>query len=157
MMWRIRCIICLFWSTASTFLSLQCYYIHKKCVLVVFSNLFYFLFFFSFVISVVCSSSLNLPPLPPHTMPRSCVHYSCEAIDCQEPRIRNAEQCSSPGHHFYNGDRCTISCNSGYVLQVHQDDDIIKSQVSIQTHCCTHVYLRIGSYIAHFTQRNKNA
>uniref|UniRef100_A0A672G8D1 Pregnancy-associated plasma protein A, pappalysin 1a n=1 Tax=Salarias fasciatus TaxID=181472 RepID=A0A672G8D1_SALFA len=60
---------------------------------------------------------------------QSCVHYSCEAIDCQEPLIRNAElKCSSPGRHFYNGDRCTISCNSGYVLQVHQDDDIIKSQ-----------------------------
>uniref|UniRef100_A0A3Q1B8F0 Pappalysin-1 n=1 Tax=Amphiprion ocellaris TaxID=80972 RepID=A0A3Q1B8F0_AMPOC len=49
---------------------------------------------------------------------QSCVHYSCEAIDCQEPLIRNAElKCSSPGRHFYNGDRCTISCNSGYVLQ----------------------------------------
>uniref|UniRef100_A0A3Q3CDN4 Pappalysin-1 n=1 Tax=Haplochromis burtoni TaxID=8153 RepID=A0A3Q3CDN4_HAPBU len=66
---------------------------------------------------------------------QSCVHYSCEAIDCQEPRIRNAEQCSSPGHHFYNGDRCTISCNSGYVLQVHQDDDIIKSQTSVTITC----------------------
>nr|XP_015798245.2 pregnancy-associated plasma protein A, pappalysin 1a isoform X2 [Nothobranchius furzeri] len=60
---------------------------------------------------------------------QSCVHYSCEAIDCQEPLIRNAElKCSSPGRHFYNGDRCTIFCNSGYVLQVHQDDDIIKTQ-----------------------------
>ncbi|XP_031133821.1 pregnancy-associated plasma protein A, pappalysin 1a isoform X2 [Sander lucioperca] len=60
---------------------------------------------------------------------QSCVHYSCEAIDCQEPLIRNAElKCSSPGRHFYNGDRCTIYCNSGYVLQIHQDDDIIKSQ-----------------------------
>lgn len=64
------------------------------------------------------------------TLPHSCVHYSCEAIDCQEPIIRNAElKCNSLGRHFYNGDRCTISCNSGYVLQVHQDDDIIKSQV----------------------------
>ncbi|XP_023816397.1 pappalysin-1 isoform X1 [Oryzias latipes] len=61
---------------------------------------------------------------------QSCVHYSCEAIDCQEPLIRNAElKCSSPGRHFNNGDRCTISCNSGYVLQVHQDDDIVKSQL----------------------------
>uniref|UniRef100_A0A3Q3AYG8 Pappalysin-1 n=1 Tax=Kryptolebias marmoratus TaxID=37003 RepID=A0A3Q3AYG8_KRYMA len=60
---------------------------------------------------------------------QSCVHYSCEAIDCQEPLIRNAElKCSSPGRHFYNGDRCTIFCNSGYALQVHQDDDIIKTQ-----------------------------
>ncbi|CAL8340715.1 unnamed protein product, partial [Arctogadus glacialis] len=60
----------------------------------------------------------------------SCVHYSCEAIDCQEPLIRNAElKCSSPGRHFYNGDRCTIACDSGYVLQIHQDDDIIKSKL----------------------------
>ncbi|XP_056434953.1 pregnancy-associated plasma protein A, pappalysin 1a [Gadus chalcogrammus] len=61
---------------------------------------------------------------------QSCVHYSCEAIDCQEPLIRNAElKCSSPGRHFYNGDRCTIACDSGYVLQIHQDDDIIKSKL----------------------------
>ncbi|MED6245577.1 hypothetical protein ATANTOWER_004988 [Ataeniobius toweri] len=70
-------------------------------------------------------------PLPP-TSTHSCVHYSCEAIDCQEPLIRNAElKCSNPGQHFYNGDRCIISCNSGYVLQVHQEDDIIKTQISI--------------------------
>ncbi|XP_057674681.1 pregnancy-associated plasma protein A, pappalysin 1a isoform X1 [Corythoichthys intestinalis] len=70
---------------------------------------------------------------------QSCVHYSCEAIDCQEPLIRNAElKCSNTGHHFYNGDRCTISCNSGYVLQIHQDDDIIKSQShSLVTITCT--------------------
>uniref|UniRef100_A0A8C7FD39 Pappalysin-1 n=1 Tax=Oncorhynchus kisutch TaxID=8019 RepID=A0A8C7FD39_ONCKI len=60
-------------------------------------------------------------------MGQSCVHYSCEAIDCQEPLIRNAElKCSSLG--FFNGARCTITCNSGYVLQVHRDDDIIKTQ-----------------------------
>uniref|UniRef100_A0AAY5K3G1 Sushi domain-containing protein n=1 Tax=Esox lucius TaxID=8010 RepID=A0AAY5K3G1_ESOLU len=60
-------------------------------------------------------------------MGQSCVHYSCEAIDCQEPLIRNAElKCSSQG--FYNGARCTITCNSGYVLQIHRDDDIIKTQ-----------------------------
>lgn len=72
------------------------------------------------------------PPLPiPHTLTGSCVHYSCEAIDCPEPLIRNADlSCSSPGRHFYNGDRCTISCHSGYVLQIHQDDDLIKSQVN---------------------------
>uniref|UniRef100_A0A4W5LHL2 Sushi domain-containing protein n=1 Tax=Hucho hucho TaxID=62062 RepID=A0A4W5LHL2_9TELE len=57
----------------------------------------------------------------------SCVHYSCEAIDCQEPLLRNAElKCSSLG--FFNGARCTITCNSGYVLQIHRDDDIIKTQ-----------------------------
>lgn len=73
------------------------------------------------------------PVLPsiPHTLTGSCVHYSCEAIDCPEPLIRNADlRCSSPGRHFYNGDRCTISCHSGYVLQIHQDDDLIKSQVN---------------------------
>lgn len=79
-------------------------------------------------------SFLFLSPLlrPRHARPPgSCVHYSCEAIDCQEPLIRNAElRCSSTGRHFYNGDRCTISCNSGYNLQIHQDDDIIKSQVN---------------------------
>lgn len=101
--------------------------------------------------SLFClSSSLAFfyRPPPPHTCTRSgcsCVHYSCEAIDCQEPLIRNAElKCSSPGRHFYNGDRCTIYCNSGYVLQVHQDDDIIKSQVNTQLNCshmfCTHTH-----------------
>lgn len=79
------------------------------------------------------------PPRPTHTLTCSCVHYSCEAIDCQEPLIRNAElRCSSPGRHFYNGDRCTIFCNSGYVLQIHQDDDIIKSQVNTLLHTCLH-------------------
>lgn len=62
----------------------------------------------------------------------SCVHYSCEAIDCQEPLIRNAEvKCSDGG--YFNGARCTVTCNSGYVLQIHRDDDIIKSQV-LNTH-----------------------
>lgn len=108
-------------------------------------------FFVFFIIGVscfrFCSSTPFLPPthltLPtlvpffsppccPHLPSNSCVHYSCEAIDCQEPLIRNAElRCSSTGRHFYNGDRCTISCNSGYNLQIHQDDDIIKSQVNI--------------------------
>lgn len=79
-----------------------------------------------------------MTPRPTHTFTCSCVHYSCEAIDCQEPLIRNAElKCSSPGRHFYNGDRCTISCNSGYVLQIHQDDDIIKSQVNTLLHTFT--------------------
>ena len=86
---------------------------------------------FSFFLSVSLPLSLFYPRPPPPPLARSCVHYSCEAIDCQEPLIRNAElKCSSPGRHFFNGDRCTISCNSGYVLQIHQDDDIIKSQVN---------------------------
>ncbi|XP_012669767.1 pregnancy-associated plasma protein A, pappalysin 1a [Clupea harengus] len=60
-------------------------------------------------------------------MGQSCVHYSCEAIDCQKPLIRNAElRCSSPG--YFNGVRCTVTCTSGYVLQIQRDDDIIKSQ-----------------------------
>lgn len=92
---------------------------------------------FSFFVPLsLCLSLFLLPstPYPAHA-PCSCVHYSCEAIDCQEPLIRNAElRCSSPGRHFYNGDRCTISCNSGYVLQIHQDDDIIKSQVNTLLH-----------------------
>ncbi|XP_056603115.1 pregnancy-associated plasma protein A, pappalysin 1a isoform X2 [Triplophysa dalaica] len=60
-------------------------------------------------------------------MGQSCVHYSCEAIDCQEPLIRNAEVKCSDGEYF-NGARCTVTCNCGYVLQIHRDDDIIKSQ-----------------------------
>lgn len=95
-------------------------------------------------------SHFLLPSTPTHpSFNCSCVHYSCEAIDCPEPLIRNAElKCSNPGRHFYNGDRCTISCNSGYVLQIHQDDDIIKSQVktllstcfcSEKPHGCMHV------------------
>ncbi|RXN36587.1 Kv channel-interacting 2-like protein [Labeo rohita] len=66
-----------------------------------------------------------------HKQGSSCVHYSCEAIDCQEPLIRNAEvQCSDGG--YFNGARCTVTCNSGYVLQIHRDDDIIKSQLLIK-------------------------
>ncbi|MBN3302637.1 PAPP1 protein, partial [Amia calva] len=58
---------------------------------------------------------------------QSCVHYSCEAFDCQEPLLRDAElNCSSPG--YFNGARCTVACNRGYVLQIHRDDDIIKTQ-----------------------------
>ncbi|XP_064153607.1 pappalysin-1-like [Anguilla rostrata] len=60
-------------------------------------------------------------------MGQSCVHYSCELIDCQEPLVHNADmRCNSPG--FYNGARCTITCHRGYVLQIHRDDDIIKTQ-----------------------------
>ncbi|KPP77350.1 hypothetical protein Z043_103237 [Scleropages formosus] len=69
-------------------------------------------------------------------MGQSCVHYSCEAIYCQEPLIRNAEMvCSSP--RYLNGARCTVTCNRGYVLQIHRDDDIIKTQSdSIVTITC---------------------
>lgn len=94
-----------------------------------------FLYNVSLHLSLSFTNDPPQPPRPTHTFTCSCVHYSCEAIDCQEPLIRNAElKCSSPGRHFYNGDRCTISCNSGYVLQIHQDDDIIKSQVNTLLH-----------------------
>lgn len=120
-------------------MQMYCMCVCSKCMLVVSLNLI-FCFFVSLALSLLLSFA-NPPPhsLSPHThthiLSHSCVHYSCEAIDCQEPLIRNAElKCSSLGRHFYNGDRCTISCNSGYVLQVHQDDDFIKSQVSTLLH-----------------------
>ncbi|XP_028851708.1 pregnancy-associated plasma protein A, pappalysin 1b [Denticeps clupeoides] len=60
-------------------------------------------------------------------MGQSCVHYSCDAIDCQKPMVHNSlMDCSSQG--YGNGARCTITCNRGYVLKVHRDDDIIKTQ-----------------------------
>ncbi|XP_028980532.2 pregnancy-associated plasma protein A, pappalysin 1b [Esox lucius] len=60
-------------------------------------------------------------------MGQRCVHYSCDTIDCQDPVVHNAEmRCSSPG--YVNGVRCTITCNRGYDLQIHRDDDIIKTQ-----------------------------
>ncbi|MGH0117807.1 UNVERIFIED_CONTAM: hypothetical protein FKN15_039978 [Acipenser sinensis] len=68
---------------------------------------------------------------------QSCVHYSCEAAECQEPLIRNADlDCVS--RDFFNGDQCTLTCHRGYVLQLHRDDDIIKSQSeSTVTMTCT--------------------
>uniref|UniRef100_A0A8B9H560 Pregnancy-associated plasma protein A, pappalysin 1b n=1 Tax=Astyanax mexicanus TaxID=7994 RepID=A0A8B9H560_ASTMX len=60
-------------------------------------------------------------------MGQSCVHYSCDAIDCQKPLVHNAVmKCSSPG--YFNGVRCTVTCNRGYTLKIHRDDDIIKTQ-----------------------------
>ncbi|XP_023666885.1 pappalysin-1-like isoform X2 [Paramormyrops kingsleyae] len=60
-------------------------------------------------------------------MGQSCVHYSCEALDCVELLVRNAAvQCA--GLKNFNGARCTVSCDRGYVLQIHRDDDIIKTQ-----------------------------
>ncbi|XP_062873923.1 pregnancy-associated plasma protein A, pappalysin 1b [Trichomycterus rosablanca] len=60
-------------------------------------------------------------------MGQSCVHYSCDTIDCQRPIVHNAEmKCSSPG--YFNGVRCTVTCNRGYSLKIHRDDDIIKTQ-----------------------------
>ncbi|XP_020846268.1 pappalysin-1 [Phascolarctos cinereus] len=58
---------------------------------------------------------------------QSCVHFSCEATDCQELNVDNASlNCSSSER--YNGAQCTVSCKMGYVLQIHRDDDLIKSQ-----------------------------
>ncbi|KAI7812733.1 pregnancy-associated plasma protein A, pappalysin 1b isoform X1 [Triplophysa rosa] len=60
-------------------------------------------------------------------MGQSCVHYSCDAIECQKPTVTNAEmKCNSPG--YFNGARCSITCNRGYTLKIHRDDDIIKTQ-----------------------------
>ncbi|XP_076854279.1 pregnancy-associated plasma protein A, pappalysin 1b [Brachyhypopomus gauderio] len=60
-------------------------------------------------------------------MGQSCVHYSCDAIDCQKLQVQNAElKCSSQG--YFNGVRCSVTCNHGYTLKVHRDDDIIKTQ-----------------------------
>ncbi|XP_042612734.1 pappalysin-1-like isoform X1 [Cyprinus carpio] len=60
-------------------------------------------------------------------MGQSCVHYSCDATECQKPMVSNAEmKCNGPG--YFNGARCTITCNRGYTLKIHRDDDIIKTQ-----------------------------
>ncbi|KAG9353900.1 hypothetical protein JZ751_012024 [Albula glossodonta] len=80
-----------------------------------------FLYFDPITISGCQSNEIYNP------MGQSCVHYSCEAMDCQEPMLRNAEvKCTTTG--YFNGARCTITCNRGYVLQIHRDDDIIKTQ-----------------------------
>uniref|UniRef100_A0A8C7SCY6 Pregnancy-associated plasma protein A, pappalysin 1a n=1 Tax=Oncorhynchus mykiss TaxID=8022 RepID=A0A8C7SCY6_ONCMY len=94
-------------------------FFHTKAILVQFRShlvaisgvgLRSFQFFDPITISGCQSNEIYNP------MGQSCVHYSCEAINCQEPLIRNAElKCSSLG--FFNGARCTITCNSGYVLQ----------------------------------------
>ncbi|KAM7143849.1 pappalysin-1 [Macrochelys suwanniensis] len=59
---------------------------------------------------------------------QSCVHYSCEATDCQELEIENAVLNCTSGE-LYNGAQCTVSCKMGYILQVQRDDDLIKSQL----------------------------
>lgn len=58
----------------------------------------------------------------------SCVHFACEAADCPELAVENASlNCSSSDR--YHGARCTVSCRTGYVLQIQRDDELIKSQV----------------------------
>ncbi|XP_015222644.2 pregnancy-associated plasma protein A, pappalysin 1a [Lepisosteus oculatus] len=103
---------------------------HTKAILVKFRSIYVaisgvglrsFQYFDPITISGCQSDEIYNP------MGQSCVHYVCEAFDCQEPLIRNAElNCSSPS--YINGARCTVTCNRGYVLQIHRDDDIIKTQ-----------------------------
>lgn len=60
----------------------------------------------------------------------SCVHFACEAADCPQLAVENASlNCSSSDH--YHGAQCTVSCRTGYVLQIQRDDELIKSQVSL--------------------------
>ncbi|KFP50042.1 Pappalysin-1, partial [Cathartes aura] len=68
---------------------------------------------------------------------QSCVHYSCEATDCQKLEIENALlNCTGGG--WYNGAQCNVSCKTGYILQVQRDDDLSKSQMeSSITMTCT--------------------
>ncbi|TRZ01170.1 hypothetical protein DNTS_014509 [Danionella cerebrum] len=105
-------------------------FFHTKAILVMFRSplvavsgvgLRSFQFFDPITISGCQSNQIYNP------MGQSCVHYSCEAMDCQQPLVRNADvRCSDGG--YFNGARCTIVCHSGYTLQIHRDDDIIKSQ-----------------------------
>lgn len=58
----------------------------------------------------------------------SCVHFACEATDCPELAVKNASlNCSSSDH--YHSTQCTVSCRTGYVLQIQRDDELIKTQV----------------------------
>ncbi|XP_014807790.1 PREDICTED: pappalysin-1 [Calidris pugnax] len=68
---------------------------------------------------------------------QSCVHYSCEATDCQKLEIENAVlNCTGGG--WFNGAQCNVSCRTGYILQVHRDDELSKSQTeSSITMTCT--------------------
>lgn len=81
---------------------------------------FFFVFFFEWTKGTECRCHF----LSPH----SCVHYSCEATDCQKLEIDNALlNCTGGG--WYNGAQCNVSCRTGYILQVQRDDDLSKSQV----------------------------
>ncbi|NXF77960.1 PAPP1 protein, partial [Sclerurus mexicanus] len=57
---------------------------------------------------------------------QSCVHYSCEATDCQKLEIENAVLDCTGG--WYNGAQCNVSCRTGHILHIQRDDDLIKSQ-----------------------------
>ncbi|XP_030640627.1 pregnancy-associated plasma protein A, pappalysin 1a [Chanos chanos] len=128
--WRLSCRTNPLVIPVSHDLSMAFY--HTKAVLLIFRSEFVaisgvglrsFQFFDPITISSCQSDEIYNP------MGQSCVHYSCEASDCQELLIRNAVvRCSEGGGGFFNGARCTVTCHSGYVLQIHRDDDIIKSQ-----------------------------
>lgn len=84
------------------------------------TSLHFFCFFFEWTKGTECRCHF----LSPH----SCVHYSCEATDCQKLEIDNALlNCTGGG--WYNGAQCNVSCRTGYILQVQRDDDLSKSQV----------------------------
>ncbi|NWW05014.1 PAPP1 protein, partial [Oreocharis arfaki] len=59
---------------------------------------------------------------------QSCVHYSCEATECQRLEIDNAVLSCSGATGWDNGAQCNVSCRTGYILQIHRDDDLVKSQ-----------------------------
>ncbi|XP_051893074.1 pregnancy-associated plasma protein A, pappalysin 1a isoform X3 [Pristis pectinata] len=68
---------------------------------------------------------------------QSCVHYSCEATDCQELNLQNAVlNCTGAGR--YNGDQCIVSCKEGYVLHQRRDEETSKRQPKLEmTVICT--------------------
>ncbi|XP_025020340.1 pappalysin-1 isoform X2 [Python bivittatus] len=58
---------------------------------------------------------------------QSCVQHSCKTMDCQELEIENAMLIFTGGEH-YNGAQCNVTCQTGYVLQIHRNDDLPQSQ-----------------------------
>lgn len=76
----------------------------------------------------VQSSCKKAPTHPLVSFLLSCVHFACEAADCPKLAVENASlNCSSSDR--YHGAQCTVSCWTGYVLQIQRDDELIKSQV----------------------------
>ncbi|XP_075040806.1 pappalysin-1 [Mixophyes fleayi] len=61
---------------------------------------------------------------------QSCVHYSCEDSDCQELKVENAALNCTNGH--YNGAQCEVTCHTGYSLQIHRNNDILKIKLDSQ-------------------------
>ncbi|XP_053329052.1 pappalysin-1 [Spea bombifrons] len=57
---------------------------------------------------------------------QSCVHYTCNPAECQKLEIENAEMNCTNGH--YDGAQCKVTCHTGYIFQIHRDDDLMKSQ-----------------------------